>query len=85
METHMKKMPQMNKRGQLAGVLFGFLIVATLAILMQPLLSFIEIGVNATQNATHGAMMGTIINVIPLFFWLVALIAVVGLITGRQQ
>lgn len=75
-----------NNKGQGAviGLLFGFLLIATMAILMTPLLSFIEIGVNASVGATNGGLMVTIMNSMPVFIVLVVLIAVVALVTGRQ-
>ena len=44
----------------------------------------VELGINETTNATaHSSMIITLMNSLPLFIWLVVLIAVVALITGR--
>ena len=73
------------KGGQaVTGLLFSFVLVAILAVILAPFLLFVDIGVNATQNATHGELMTTIINLYPLFLVLVVLISIVVLITGRQ-
>ena len=76
----------MKKQGQGAviGLLFGFLLIATLAILMSPILEFIGIGVNATIGAVNGGLMTTIMQSMPVFIVLVVLIAIVALVTGRQ-
>ena len=75
-----------SKKGQQAviGLLFAFLLVATAAIITAPLLEFVEVGINASQNATaHADLMVTIIGILPVFIWLVVLIAVVLLISTR--
>ena len=75
------------KKAQAAimGIIFAFMLVIIMAIIQEPLLAFITIGVNASVNATHGDLMTTIIEIIPVMFWLVVFIAVVALITGSQR
>lgn len=74
-----------KKKGQQAvvGLLFAFILIAIFSILLLPLLEFIELGVNATVNATNGVLLALTINTIPVILGLVILIAVVILITGR--
>jgi hypothetical protein len=75
-----------NRKSQVAimGLLFAFMLVATAAIVQGPLLEFVELGINQTVNGTaHSSMIITLMNALPLFIWLVVLIAVVALITGR--
>ncbi len=77
----------MKKKAQAAvmGLLFAFILVATFAIIIGPLIEFVNIGVNGSQNFTHSALMTTIIQIMPVFIALVVLIAIVALITGRQS
>ncbi len=76
---------KVKKAQAVTGLLFSFILVAVLTIILGPLLLFIDIGVNASQNVTNGALIVTILNSIPVFMALVALVAIVALITGRQQ
>lgn len=75
------------KKAQAAimGLIFAFMLVIIMAILQEPLLAFIAIGVNASFNVTNGDLMITIIEIIPVMFWLVVFIAIVALITGSQR
>lgn len=81
----MTKKEENKKKAQVAlmGLLFAFMLIATFAILARPLLEFVDLGVNATQNATNGDLMVTILQILPVFLVLVILIASVALITGR--
>jgi len=74
-------------KGQVAiiGIMFAFMLVLVMAIIMSPLMQFVELGVNATSNSTHGALMATMINYMPVFIVLVVLIAIAMMITGRMQ
>lgn len=69
------------------GLIFAFMLVATFAIMQKPLLEFIEIGINETQNSSlvHADLIVTVMQAIPLFMALIILVAVVALITGRQS
>ena len=73
------------KQGQQAiiGLLLGFILVATFSILLKPLLTFIDIGINATNNITNSALIQVTINTIPVFLGLVVLVAIVLMIIGR--
>jgi len=74
----------MKKKGQgaIIGALFAFVLVALMAILQGPLIEFVELGVNQTSNETaNSALIITVIQLLPVIFWLVVLIAVVALIT----
>ena len=82
------KTKKMNMKAQAAvmGLIFAFMLVATAAVLQEPLLQFIEIGINETINQTeHADLIIVIIQLLPLFMWLIVLVAVVALITGRQS
>jgi len=76
-----------QKKGQMAimGLIFGFMLVAAFAIILSPLLTFIDIGINASVNSTHGGLITTILQSLPVFIALIVLVAVVALITGRQS
>ena len=80
---------QQNRKGQLAvaGLLFAFMLIAIAAIIQGPLLDFINIGVNETleDNGTHSDLIVTVVEILPVFIWLVVLIAVVALITGSAR
>ena len=80
----MKTKPKQSQAA-IMGIIIGFMLVAMFSILLAPLFVFLEIGVNATVNATNGALIATTINIIPVFMALIILVAVVALITGRQQ
>jgi hypothetical protein len=68
----------------LIGLIIGFMLVATFAIMLGPLVTFIGVGVAASSNATNGALIATILNAIPVFMALVVLVAIVLLITGQR-
>lgn len=75
-----------NKRkGQAAimGLIMAVMLIMTFAIMAAPLVEFVNIGVNASTNFTHGSLMAVIIHAIPLFIVLMVLVAVVALISGR--
>ncbi len=76
-----------NKAQAIAGLLFSFVLIAVFAIILAPLFAFIDIGINASisANVTNADLIVTILNSLPVFMALVALVAVVALITGRQQ
>lgn len=77
---------QNNKgQGAIMGLIFAFMLVATFAIILSPLISFVGIAVNATTNSTNGALIATIVQSLPVFIALIILVAVVALITGRQS
>ena len=77
----------MKAQAAVIGLIFAFMLVAAAAIMQPVLLDFIEIGVNETNvsGAAHSMVIITIIQAIPLFLWLVILVAVVALITGRSS
>lgn len=81
----MKNKMYVRAQAAIMGLLVAFMLVAVAAIITLPLLDFVAIGVNATVNATHGELMQTIIQILPVFMWLVVLVAVVALITGSQR
>ncbi len=75
-----------DKKAQaIAGLLFAFILLAVFAIILGPLFAFIDIGINASINVTNGELITTILNSLPVFMALVVLVAIVALITGRQQ
>ena len=81
-------MENRNVKAQAAiiGLIFAFMLVAAASIMQEPLLEFIEIGINETVNGTaHRDLIITIMEAIPLFMWLIILVAVVALITGSQR
>ncbi len=81
------KANEIDRKGQaaLAGLLFAFMLIAVAAVLQGPLVEFIGIGVNATPNGTaHQDLIITLVEILPVFIWLVVLIAVVALITGSR-
>lgn len=68
---HQKVRAEMlHSKGQAAilGLLFAFMLIATIAIIQEPLLDFISIGINATSNTTaHSNLIITIMNILPVF------------------
>jgi sterol desaturase/sphingolipid hydroxylase (fatty acid hydroxylase superfamily) len=80
------KKQMMNCKGQQAivGLIIGFMLVAVFAIMLSPLISFIELGINATTGTTNGTLVATIFNMIPVFMALMILVAIVLLITGQR-
>lgn len=81
--NYLENLKEKKAQAAIMGVIIAFMLVATFAIILEPLFDFIEIGVNATVNATNGALIATTINLIPVFMALIILVAIVALITGR--
>jgi len=68
----------MNKKAQIGfviGVIGFFMALTTLSFLMTPMLEIIDVGINATNGSTHGSLLSTMFNTIPVFLVLVLLIA----------
>ncbi len=77
----------MKAQAAVIGLIFAFMLIAAASIMQPVLLDFIAIGVNETNasGAAHSTIIITIIQAIPLFLWLIILVAVVALITGRSS
>ncbi len=83
----MKNKKNMKAQAAVIGLIFAFMLIAAASIMQPVLLDFIAIGVNETNvsGAAHSTIIITIIQAIPLFLWLIILVAVVALITGRSS
>lgn len=79
-------MMKLHGKGQAAivGVLFAVILIAALSMLFSPLLTFINIGVNATANSTYSTTLRVMFNIYPVFIMLSVMVAIVLLITGRR-
>lgn len=83
-ERNIETLKRKGQAGAIVGLLFAVVLIAALSIMFDPLLQFINIGVNATVNSTHGSTLGVLFNMYPVFIALTVLVAVVVLITGRR-
>ena len=74
-----------NKKGQfvMLSLLVFFLTLIVVAVLMSPLLKFVNLGVNATSGSTHGDLIAILLNYIPLFVVIVLLASLFAIISGR--
>ena len=75
-----------NKKGQVAaiiGILFGTVAIFLVAILMSPILEFIDIGVNSSNGSANGNLIAIVFNIIPVFIVIVLLILIIVLILGK--
>ena len=77
----------MNRKGQYAliGLLFFFVTLVIFSILLEPLKEFINVGVNATTNMTHGTTIAFVLHYMPVLIVIVILIAGIMMILGRIQ
>jgi len=74
-----------NKKGQfvLISLLMFFLTLVVVSILFEPLVEFIAIGVNATNDSVHGNLIATLMNYIPVFVVIVLLISLFAIVANR--
>jgi len=79
------KMTHYNKRGQfvLISLLMFFLTLVVVSILFEPMVEFIDIGINATNNSSHGNLIATLMNYIPVFIVIVLLISLFAIVANR--
>jgi len=80
-----KKQFSIKAQAAIVGLILSVILLAAFAILLKPLLAFVQIGVNASMNATEASTLQLILNSTPLFMGLVMLVAIVLMITGRAQ
>jgi len=66
------------------GLFIFFMTVAVFALLLPILKDFIDIGVNATTNMTHGTTVALMLNYYPVFIGLALFIGLFGLIAIRR-
>jgi len=66
-----------NKKGQMTilSLLTFFMLMAVFVILLKPLQSFIDIGINATQNMSEGSTIALILNSTPVLMALAVVIS----------
>lgn len=68
-----------NRKAQaqfLIGIITIFAALAIISALMSPMLSFIDIGVNATNGTANGTIIATLLNLVPLFIVLMFIIII---------
>ena len=80
----MKKIEN-KKRAQfvLISLLMFFVTLVVVSILFEPMVEFISIGIYATANSTHGNLVATLMNYIPVFVVIVLLISLFAIISNR--
>ena len=76
---------KVNKKGQMIiiALFIFFVALVIVAILLEPIIAFIDIGVNATVNTTHGSLIATLLNYIPVFVVLTLIVSLFAMITTR--
>ena len=80
----MEKIIQQKKSQYvLLSLLVFFLTLIVVAVLMTPILEFTNLAVNSTANSTHGAIIGILLNYIPLFVVIVLLASLFTIIAVR--
>ena len=77
--------PEKKAQAAIMGLIFAFMLVAIYAVMQAPLLDFIELGINETQNSTlqHATLIVTVMQAIPLFMALIILVAVVAYVVAH--
>jgi hypothetical protein len=78
--------PNLKKKGQTAailGILFSFIAIVIITILMPLILTFVDIGVNASNGSPNGSIIQLTLNIIPVFLVIMILVLIVLLILGR--
>lgn len=80
----MRKLHQ-SRRGQfvLLSLLIFFLTLIVVAVLMEPLIQFTDLAVNATSTSTHAGLMAILLNYVPVFVVIVLLASLFAIIAGR--
>ena len=70
-----------SKGGQMTilSLLTFFMLLAVFVVILKPLQSFIDIGINATENMSEGTTIALILNLTPV---LMALAVVISLFIG---
>jgi len=79
----MKEFTKKAQAGAIIGLLSAVIIIFIFSIMLSPLITFIDIGVNATANVTNGSLIQITLQIIPVFLALIILVAIVLLILGR--
>ena len=81
----MKKTTIVAKSGQfvLLSLLVFFLTLIVVAVLMDPILEFVDLAVNSTSTSEHGDIIGILLNYVPLFVVIVLLASLFAIIAGR--
>jgi len=66
-----------SRKGQITilSLLTFFMLMAVFVILLKPLQSFIDIGINATQNMSEGSTIALILNSTPVLMALAVVIS----------
>ena len=80
----MKRHPR-RKQAQanlLIGLMLLFAALAIVSVLMEPMLIFIELGQNATEDTENAGIIASLYNLIPLFLVLVLIIFIFMLARG---
>lgn len=74
-----------NKRGQIIIVSFllFFAALVVVSVLLDPMVQFIDVGINATSNTTNGTLIATLLNLLPLFIVLVLMISLFLIVSQR--
>ena len=75
MNTKTKRKGQMT----ILSLLTFFMLLAVFVVILKPLQSFIDIGINATENMSEGTTIALILNLTPV---LMALAVVISLFIG---
>lgn len=66
----------------LIGLISVFAALAIVAVLMSPMIDFIEIGINATNGTANANIIATLFNLVPLFLVLILIIIIFMLARG---
>ena len=67
----------------LISFLMYFVTLIVVSILLNPIVQFIDLGINATNSTIHGDLVATLLNYIPLFIVIVLLISLFQIISNR--
>ena len=74
-----------NKRGQviIVSLLFFFVALVVVSILLDPIVQFGDLAINATNGTAHADLIATLINYIPIFVVLVLITSLFMILSGR--
>lgn len=74
-----------DKKGQviIVSLLFFFVALVIVSILLEPIMLFVEVGVNATNTSNHADLIATLMRYIPVFIVLVLVVSLFMILSGR--
>jgi len=74
-----------SKQGQviIVSLLMFFAALIVVTTLLEPIIQFVDIGVNSTNSSVHGDLIATLLNYIPFFMVLVLIISLFLIISAR--